>query len=240
MLERRNVVGGAAVTEEFHPGFRNSVASLHRLAAQSEDHRAIWICRRHGLRSSIAKCRISCRSNDREYLIPAAGAPRTKSRNFPQSDAERIDAYNARLSKRWPTGARELILETPPNVTNDGWTAALPRDSSRARRSAGALARSRYDGAARSAGAVRAVGGRHGWTAGSKAIRSRPCSASTAIVGNYATPYAPGTAYVLLHHVLRRSERQEGRVGPRHRRHGRHHAGDGEGVRGDGVEIRTD
>ena len=27
VVERRDVVGGAAVTEEFHPGFRNSVAS---------------------------------------------------------------------------------------------------------------------------------------------------------------------------------------------------------------------
>ena len=27
LLERRHIVGGAAVTEEFHPGFRNSVAS---------------------------------------------------------------------------------------------------------------------------------------------------------------------------------------------------------------------
>src|SRR5947209_19825713 len=27
LVERRNVVGGAAVTEEFHPGFRNSVAA---------------------------------------------------------------------------------------------------------------------------------------------------------------------------------------------------------------------
>src|SRR5688572_3995338 len=27
MIERRSVVGGAAVTEEFHPGFRNSTAS---------------------------------------------------------------------------------------------------------------------------------------------------------------------------------------------------------------------
>src|SRR5690554_2109094 len=27
VLERRPIVGGAAVTEEFHPGFRNSVAS---------------------------------------------------------------------------------------------------------------------------------------------------------------------------------------------------------------------
>ena len=27
ILERRNIVGGAAVTEEFHPGFKNSTAS---------------------------------------------------------------------------------------------------------------------------------------------------------------------------------------------------------------------
>jgi phytoene dehydrogenase-like protein len=27
VLEKNDVVGGAAVTEEFHPGFRNSVAS---------------------------------------------------------------------------------------------------------------------------------------------------------------------------------------------------------------------
>ena len=27
VLEKRNIVGGAAVTEEFHPGFRNSTAS---------------------------------------------------------------------------------------------------------------------------------------------------------------------------------------------------------------------
>ena len=27
VLERRGILGGAAVTEEFHPGFRNSVAS---------------------------------------------------------------------------------------------------------------------------------------------------------------------------------------------------------------------
>ncbi len=27
VVDRRKVVGGAAVTEEFHPGFRNSVAA---------------------------------------------------------------------------------------------------------------------------------------------------------------------------------------------------------------------
>ncbi len=38
VLERRSVVGGAAVTEEFHPGFRNSTASYTVSAAQPENH----------------------------------------------------------------------------------------------------------------------------------------------------------------------------------------------------------
>ncbi len=36
VVERRTVVGGAAVTEEFHPGFRNSVAAYTVQPAQSE------------------------------------------------------------------------------------------------------------------------------------------------------------------------------------------------------------
>ena len=35
VLERRAVVGGAAVTEEFYPGFRNSVAAYTVLSLQS-------------------------------------------------------------------------------------------------------------------------------------------------------------------------------------------------------------
>ena len=54
------------------------------------------------------------------------------------------------------------------------------------------------------------------------------------VVGNYASPYTPGSAYVLLHHVLRRGERQERRMGPRHRRHGRDHPGHGQGLRRQG------
>ena len=51
------------------------------------------------------------------------------------------------------------------------------------------------------------------------------------IVGNYASPYTPGSGYVLLHHRVRRGERQEGRLGPCHRRHGRDHPGHGQGLR---------
>ena len=48
------------------------------------------------------------------------------------------------------------------------------------------------------------------------------------VVGNYASPYAPGSAYVLLHHCFGEVNGKKGVVGPRDRRHGRDHAGDGE------------
>ena len=55
VLERRAVVGGAAVTEEFHPGFRNSVAAytvslLHPAIIRDLDLAA------HGLRIVERRC----------------------------------------------------------------------------------------------------------------------------------------------------------------------------------------
>ena len=47
------------------------------------------------------------------------------------------------------------------------------------------------------------------------------------IVGNYASPYAAGHGLCAAASLLRRGERQEGRLGPCDRRHGRDHAGDG-------------
>ena len=73
-------------------------------------------------------------------------------------------------------------------------------------------------------------------TAGSRARRSRRRSGSTAVVGNFASPYAPGTAYVLLHHVFGEVNGKPG-LGTCHRRHGRDHAGDGRRVRARGVAL---
>ena len=49
MLERRGVVGGAAVTEEFHPGFRNSVAAYTVSLLQPKVIRDLRLAE-HGLR----------------------------------------------------------------------------------------------------------------------------------------------------------------------------------------------
>src|SRR5262252_5648979 len=55
VLERRGVVGGAAVTEEFHPGFRNSVASytVSLLAPKVIEDLELA---RHGLRIVERRC----------------------------------------------------------------------------------------------------------------------------------------------------------------------------------------
>src|SRR6478609_2944997 len=49
VLERRGVVGGAAVTEEFHPGFRNSVAAYTVSLLQPKVIRELRLAE-HGLR----------------------------------------------------------------------------------------------------------------------------------------------------------------------------------------------
>src|ERR1700709_711683 len=72
VLERRGVVGGAAVTEEFHPGFRNSTASYTvsllnpRVAAEME-------LGRHGLRVVERRIDNFLPINDREYLLTGEG-----------------------------------------------------------------------------------------------------------------------------------------------------------------------
>jgi phytoene dehydrogenase-like protein len=51
VLERRGMVGGASVTEEFHPGFHNSTAAYTVGLLQPEIIRDLKL-NEHGLRSS--------------------------------------------------------------------------------------------------------------------------------------------------------------------------------------------
>ena len=77
------------------------------------------------------------------------------------------------------------------------------RPARRRSASAGAAARAwTLDGQARPAGPVRQERRRLAGRLVRERRRSRPRSASTRIVGNYASPYTPGSAYVLLHHVF--------------------------------------
>jgi phytoene dehydrogenase-like protein len=206
VVERRGVVGGAAVTEEFHPGFRNSVAS-YTVSLLNPKVIADLELRRHGLRIVDRLAQNFLPLNDRDYLITGGGRTKAEVAKFSSRDAERIDAYNDRMSVLAEL-VRATLLRTPPNVTNNGWLGAFRELA--ANRGLG-LYLADLDMTAR-----RDLLALFGQSAGDMLdgwFESDPIKAVLgfdAIVGNYATPYAPGTAYVLLHHLFGETNGRKG------------------------------
>jgi len=197
VLERRAVVGGAAVTEEFHPGFRNSVASYTVSLLNPKIIRDLELGR-HGLRV-VERRLANFLPLGEGYLKVGAGRTQEEVAKFSTRDAARLAAYSEHLEKIADV-LRELVLETPPNVTEGGWLEAFPellrsaRLGKRLARLDMAGRRELLDLFVKSAGDYL-----DGW------FESVPIKAAygfDGIVGNYASPYSPGSAYVLLHHVF--------------------------------------
>jgi len=198
VLERRGVVGGAAVTEEFYPGFRNSVASYTVSLLNPKIIRDLELAA-NGLRIVERKSSNFLPTADGRYLMLGNGKTHSEVAKFSPKDAARLDEYAASLN-RVADVLRGLVLETPPNVVEGGWRQALP-ELLRAGRTGKMLAKlpmaARRDLLALFA--TSAGDFLDGW------FESDPIKAIygfDGIVGNYASPYTPGTAYVLLHHVF--------------------------------------
>src|SRR5215469_6979939 len=124
VLERRGVVGGAAVTEEFAPGFRNSTASytvslLHPKVIADMGLAA------HGLTIVQRRMQNFLPLNEREYLAVGRGRTKGEVAKYSRADAERLDAFNARLGALADM-VRELLLVTPPKAIETGWMEAIP------------------------------------------------------------------------------------------------------------------
>src|SRR5882757_2615063 len=115
VVERRKVAGGAAVTEEFHPGFRNSVAA-YTVSLLNPKVIADLRLADHGLRIVERKIANFLPLDDRQYLKVGGGRTREEVAKFSAQDAGRLDAYQARL-EAIADMLRALVLETPPNVT---------------------------------------------------------------------------------------------------------------------------
>src|SRR5690606_2586035 len=98
VLERRHVVGGAAVTEEFFPGFRNSVASYTVSLLNPKVIRDLELAR-YGLRIVERELANFLPLEDGRYF--AAGAVQTTAQvaKFSQRDAERLEEYSAKLER---------------------------------------------------------------------------------------------------------------------------------------------
>jgi phytoene dehydrogenase-like protein len=232
VLEARGIVGGAAVTEEFHPGFRNSSCSY---TVSLLNPRVISDLRlaEHGLRVVERPFANFLPLADGDaFRFGGEGTAREVAR-FSARDAARLDDWFAML-ERVVVVLRALATETPPNVSDRfvlaDWLASL----SVARKLKGLDMRGRRDLLelfTKSAGELL-----DSW------FESAPLKAVLgwdSIVGNFGSPYAPGSAYVLLHHVFGEVNGKSGAWG---------HAIGGMGAISDaiaaeararGVEIRT-
>lgn len=198
VLEQRSVVGGAAVTEEFHPGFRNSVAAYTVSLLNPKVIRDLELPK-YGLRVVERRASNFLPAADGRYLLVGEGRTAAEVAKFSAKDAARLGEYGERLGVVADV-LRDLVLETPPNAIEGSWRMALPellraaRVGGRLRKLDMSMRRELLSLFATSAGDYL-----DGW------FESDPIKAAygfDGIVGNYASPYTPGSAYVLLHHVF--------------------------------------
>jgi phytoene dehydrogenase-like protein len=195
VFERRGIVGGAAVTEEFHPGFRNSTASYTVSLLHPKVIRDLRLAE-HGLEILERPVANFLPLSDRSYLKVGNGLAATQAEvaRFSRRDADALPGYYAMLD-RVADVLRSLLLETPPNP--GGGMPELLRAWKTGRQLKQLRLNERRDLLdlfTKSAGEVL-----------DRWFESDPIKAAfgfDAVVGNFASPYAPNSAYVLLHHVI--------------------------------------
>src|SRR5688572_9270674 len=116
ILERRAVIGGAAVTEEFHPGFRNSTASYTVSLLNPKVIRDMKLAER-GLRVIERPIANFLPQPDGGYLKLGGGtaAMQAEFRRYSGKDAAALPAYLDALEEV-ANVLRDLALKTPPNA----------------------------------------------------------------------------------------------------------------------------
>jgi len=198
VLERRSIVGGAAVTEEFHPGFRNSVAAY---AVSLLNPKVIADLRLfdRGLKIVERRAQNFLPTLDGRYLLAAEGRTEGNIAKFSRSDAGRFAAFARELDASADL-LRELVLQAPPNLTRGAKLGSLRelvkagRLGNRVRRLSTENLRTLLELLTKSAADYL-----DGWFEGELV---KAWLGFDAIVGNYASPYTAGSAYVLLHHAF--------------------------------------
>jgi len=198
VVERRKVAGGAAVTEEFHPGFRNSVAA-YTVSLLNPKIIADLALAEHGLDIVERRAQNFLPAHDGSYLLTGEGRTHASVARLSAHDAAAIEGFSRELEAIADV-LRQFVLRAPPNLVQ-GFGVGAIREAFNAMGTANILRslsleqqRDLLDLFTRSAGdmlderfendLVKALFG------------------FDAIVGNYASPYAPGSAYVMLHHAF--------------------------------------
>jgi phytoene dehydrogenase-like protein len=198
VVERRAVPGGATVTEEFHPGFRNSVAA-YTVSLLNPKVIADLALHRHGLRIVERRVQNFLPAPDGRYLVAAEGRMAAELGKFSAKDAERYGAFNREIDAVADV-LRALVLQPPPNLV-EGFSLRSLGELHRALGVANGLRKLSMDEsrALLDLFTKSAADYLDGWFDGElvKALHG-----FDAVVGNYASPHTPGTAYVMLHHAF--------------------------------------
>jgi phytoene dehydrogenase-like protein len=194
VLEARSVVGGAAITEEFHPGFRNSVYSYSVSLLHPQVIRDLEL-EQHGLDIMERPAgTLSLLDNDHLLMTRDDDQARAEIARFSPRDAQRIEEFEAEISEV-AMAVRALATQSPPNI-GGGWRDALTLLK------AGNL--------------FRKLSARHQTVLVELMTKSlgdyldmwfeseelKGVLGLEGVIGNFAEPYQAGTAYVLLHHAF--------------------------------------
>jgi phytoene dehydrogenase-like protein len=198
VVERRKVVGGAAVTEEFYPGFRNSVAA-YTVSLLNPQIIADLKLHDHGLRIVERRAQNFLPAPDGSYLLTGEGRTHQSLAKLSERDVGRIDAFSRELQTIADV-LRQFVLRAPPNIVQ-GFGINTMREAINALGTANILRgltleqqRTLLDLFTRSAGDML-----DDWF---ESDLVKALFGFDAIVGSYASPYAAGSAYVMLHHAF--------------------------------------
>jgi phytoene dehydrogenase-like protein len=196
VLERRSLVGGACVTEELFPGYRVSTAAYLISLMQERVVRDLEL-RRFGYDVLPKDPAYFAPYADGRHLFMYADQQRTCAalKGFSKKDAERYPAYE-RFIERMAQFVEPLLLQAPPNLPprSAADLQALVRLGGNLLRrppaELGELVRM-FSGSAREV--------LDDWFE-SDALKL--ALATDGVIGTNGGPSTPGTAYVLLHHVM--------------------------------------
>ncbi len=195
IFERRDIAGGAAVTEEFHPGFRNSTASYTVSLLHQQVIRDLRL-EEHGLRIIERPMQnfLPLGEAGNFCVGPTGTDTRRALAGFSPKDADRLGAYYAMLD-RVVAFLRDLLLRTPPadlHRTRD--LLGLLSMGNAFRKLPATAQHEVHELFTRSAGELL-----EGWFE-SDAIKA--LLGFDAVVGAFQSPFSPGSGYVLLHHAF--------------------------------------
>jgi phytoene dehydrogenase-like protein len=120
VLERRDIIGGAAVTEEIHPGFRASIFSYLMSLLHPRIIRDLELDK-HGLQ--VLPCSdMFSPLPDGGYITFSDNTQRTQASfaRFSRHDAEIYPAFSKQLEEAAAI-IRRLLWVTPPDPTKRDW-----------------------------------------------------------------------------------------------------------------------